>query len=109
MVWLSIGFQYGTIPAGEQCCDATVPDELQYSSYSNRHQARPNSATVPDLQYSSATVPAHTVPTRLLQYQPDTVPMGCYNHPPLGLDVPVEYQTNLNTIRISSLGHVPYV
>ena len=34
--------------------------------------------------------------------------MGYYNHLPLGLDVPVEYQTNLNT-RISSLDHVPYV
>jgi hypothetical protein len=33
----------------------------------------------------------------------------CYNHPPLELDVPVEYQTNLNTTRISSLGHVSYV
>ena len=47
MVWLSIGFQYGTIPAGEQCCDATVTDELQYSSYSAGPHCSHPSATVP--------------------------------------------------------------
>ena len=70
MVWLSTNFQYGTIPADEQCCDSTVPDELQYSSYSNRHQARPNSATVPELQYPSATVPARHCSHGLLQSSP---------------------------------------
>ena len=33
--------------------------------------------------------------TRLLQYLPDTTPMGCYNHPPLGLDVLVEASNQL--------------
>ena len=54
------------------------------------------------LQYSSYSNPS------CCSTRPDTVPLGCYNHPPLGLDVLVEYQTNLNT-RISSLSHVPYV
>jgi len=75
---------------------------LQYpASYSTR-------ATVTDIRPGPIRLQYPSYSTRLLQYRPDTAPMGCYNHPPLGLDVPVEYQTNLNT-RISFLGHVLYV
>ena len=51
---------------------------------------------IPDATVAREFGPAHSI-------------RGLLQSSPLGLDVPVEYQTNLNTTRISSLGHVPYV
>ena len=57
-----------TVFRDEQYPGATVPDVLQYPSYSTEIGPGPI-----QLQYPSYSTP------RLLQYRPDTVPMGCYS------------------------------
>ena len=74
----------------EQYPDATVPGVLQYSSYSARHQARPNSATVLELQYRVCYSTAG--PTL---FNSAHLRLGCHIHSPLGLDVLVEASNQL--------------